>query len=195
MKRYVLVGLFVLGFGGPVMAQSSTALLGGVVPEVAGTLLGALGELLALGEGLPIVNVLLNDGAGLELPGGVGGIVGNLIGGDLLSGGIPILTPIIAGLLGSDGGLPLIGGLLGGDLLGGGIPVIGGLLGGDGGLLLIGDLLGGDLLGGLFGGLLGGAAVSGGGQGLALDQIPLPLAELDPATAIALVNGVTLPGL
>ncbi|MDN5939688.1 MAG: hypothetical protein L0H83_13640, partial [Salinisphaera sp.] len=99
-------------------------------------------------------------------------------------------------LLGGEGVIPIIGGLLGGE---GGIPIIGGLLGEDGGLLLIGDLLGGEggLLGGLpiLGGLLGGGLLPGGGQGLALNAIPLPLNAVDPATLTALVNGVTLAGL
>ncbi|MCA1843004.1 MAG: hypothetical protein LC792_07390 [Actinobacteria bacterium] len=76
---------------------------------------------------------------GVGLPVG-GDILGNLLGGGLLGGGIPVVGPLLNGeLLGSEDGLlgGVLGadGLLGGALFDGGIPVVGGLLDGDGGLL------------------------------------------------------------
>jgi hypothetical protein len=71
---------------------------------------------------------------GVGLPVG-GDILGNLLGGDLLGGGIPVVSDLLGGdLLG--GGIPVVSDLLGGGLGGdGGLPIVGGLLDGDGGLL------------------------------------------------------------
>lgn len=200
MKRILLVSVFILGFGGPAMAQSPAALLGGVVTNGAGTLLFALQPVLLIASDLPGAGLLLNSTGGFQPPAIGGALVGDLpipsldLIGDLLtsfSGGGS--SGFLGGGLLADG-IPVVGGLLGGE---GGLLVIGDLLGGEGGLLLIGDLLDGFGSGDIpiVGALLGGAALAGGGQGLALTQIPLSLANLDPATALALVNGVTLPGL
>ncbi|MEQ8800274.1 MAG: hypothetical protein RJQ08_01785 [Salinisphaeraceae bacterium] len=196
-----------LADSGIALSDSLTNAALGITPTLDGITIPAaqLGEPLTL----PLIQVtddLLGEGLPLLGGGELGGLPllgGDLPGGDLLGGdGLPLIggllggddggLPLVGGLLGDQEGIPVIGGLLGGE---GGIPIIGGLLESEDGLPLIGGLLGGQ--GGLpiIGGLLGGGMVAGNGQGMLLAELPLPLESLDPNTAGALVNGVTLAGL
>ncbi|MDT0634932.1 hypothetical protein [Spectribacter hydrogenoxidans] len=217
----VMAGLL---HGSPALAQENPGVLNlllagdGVVPSLLETLTTFQAEpLVSSVAGADGGSGLIRGNAGVALNGTLAGLLQDpfldlgttldgvgllVIGDDTRPGLVPNLLMALTGdgsglgggLLGGDGGgLPLVGGLLGGD---GGLPLIGGLLGGDdGGLPLIGDLFGGD--GGLplIGGLLGGGLATGGAGGLPLNSLPLPLSDLDPATALALVNGATLEGL
>lgn len=222
MKK-VLGTLVVAGllYGGPVMAQQDNPgvlrllLAGdGVVPSLLETLTTFRAEpLVSSVAGADGNSGLIRGTAGVALNQTLAGLLqdpfldlGTTLGGvQLLVIGDearPGLVPnLLMALTGDGGGIG--GGLLGGD--GGGLPLIGGLLGGDGDLLgggdgglpLLGGLLGGGGGGGLpiLGGLLGGGLATGGTGGLALTELPLPLNELDPATALALTSGTALPGL
>lgn len=100
----------------------------------------------------------------------------------------PVAAPALP-LLGDNtllGGLPLVGALLG---TGNAAPIVGGILGGGNGLFAgTGPVP-------IFGGFVGSSLVAGSGPGLSADALPLPPAQIDPASRAALTNGVRLQGL
>lgn len=198
MKK-ALIGVVMAGLlhGSPAFAQDNPGVLNlllagdGVVPSLLETLTTFQAEpLVSSVSGADGGSGLIRGNAGVALNGTLGGLLQDpfldlgitldgvgllVIGDDTRPGLVPNL---LMALTGDGGGIG--GGLLGGD--GGGLPLIGGLFGGDGGLPLIG-------------GLLGGGLATGGAGDLPLNDLPLPLSDLDPATALALVNGATLTGL
>lgn len=218
MKKLLPLGLAgALLFSSPLMAQDRTGVLE--------ALLGSQGPVQGLVQTLttanfqPLIDGLVSD-TGL-IRGGVAAPLNNTLSGLLVEFDLGLVFMGLQDTLGVTTN-SLAAGLLGGDLLGGqagGLPILGGLTGGLGsgiplgagnesqaGLPLLGQLAGNSgeipILGVLLQGLslgsgLGGASfvLPAGGERLSVEELPLPVGELDDVTLTGLLGGATLSGL